>query len=128
MVISARACDINSITVLLYTCTLIIFILRLLMLLTGTSQVYPTLYSSYGHIVTYVVHVHVSITSNLKSCCNLRQIQRFQRQSNVFIHTRRQASWREMENDVNVTNVYKRSRRTCSSLMGTGHRLKSRSI
>ena len=42
---------------------------------------------------------------NISNDRNLRQIQHFQRQNNVFIHTRSHASWREMENDVNVTSM-----------------------
>ena len=42
---------------------------------------------------------------NVSNDRNLRQSQHFQRQSNVFIHTRSHASWREMENDVNVTGM-----------------------
>ena len=44
--------------------------------------------SSYGEI-------NISIGSNL------RQIQYFKRQSNVFIHMRSHAPWREMEDDIN---------------------------
>ena len=47
----------------------------------------------------------ISSQINITNGRNLRQIQYFQWQSNVFIHTGSHTSWREMENDVNVTSL-----------------------
>ena len=62
----------------------------------------PLKYSFYDRLCFCLAHLSSFNVSNDR---NLRQIQHYLRQSNVFIHTRSHASWREMENDVNVTRM-----------------------
>ena len=78
--------------------------LQLIMLLTSTSKTTQP-YIVHMDISSHTSRMKQDITSNHTNCRNLRQIQHFQRQSNVFIYARSHASC-EMEND--ITNVYKR--------------------
>ena len=78
----------DSVTFLLYT--LKIFILWLIMLLTNASD------------LDWLAHLSMLNVSNDRS---LHQIQHFQQQNNVFIHTWSHILWPKMENNDNVTSM-----------------------